>query len=256
MQYAAAITSVAHIRAEPSHKSEIVSQLLFGEAVVIKNEKKEFTEIISVYDNYEGWVQNSQLEKVNAAFAKRKPDGYITEHNVVAMRNNALIRLPLGAPVFWWLRNIGNIQVSYKKAYSKTQEERLAFVPENIEKIACLYINTPYLWGGKSNLGIDCSGFTQQVFKQFGIALKRDVSQQVTEGEIVGFLQSAACGDLAFFDNEEGKMVHVGILLSNAKIIHAAGWVRIDAIDNEGIINKETKLRTHKLRMVKRMKSI
>jgi cell wall-associated NlpC family hydrolase len=256
MQYAAAITSVAHIRAEPSHKSEIVSQLLFGETVVIKTEKKDFSEIISVYDNYEGWVQNSQLEKVNAAFARRKPDGYVTEHTVVAMRNDAPIHLPLGAPVFRWLRHIGNVEVSYKKVYSKMQEERLAFVPENIEKIAYAYINTPYLWGGKSNFGIDCSGFTQQVFKLFGIRLKRDVSQQVTEGEVVGFLQSTKCGDLAFFDNEEGRMVHVGILLNNSSIIHAAGCVHIDPIDNEGIINKETKLRTHKLRMIKRMKSL
>ena len=252
MQYAAAITPVAHIRAEPSHRSEIVSQLLFGEAVVIKTEKKDFTEIISVYDNYEGWVQNSQLEKVKASFAKRKPDGFIKEHNIVATRNDAPIHLPLGTPVFRWLRHIGNIQISYKKAYTKLQEQ-LPFTQENIEKLAYSYINTPYLWGGKSNLGIDCSGFTQQVFKQLGVFLKRDAYQQATQGEVVGFLQLAVCGDLAFFDNEEGHITHVGILLNDSSIIHSSGCVRIDPIDNEGIINKETKLRTHRLRMIKRM---
>ena len=116
-----------------------------------------------------------------------------------------------------------------------------------------LFLNSPYLWGGKSSFGVDCSGFTQQVFKLMGIGLPRDAYQQVSTGETVDFLQLACCGDLAFFDNENGDITHVGILLSSNSIIHASGYVRIDTIDHLGIINILTGKRTHNLRIIKRM---
>jgi cell wall-associated NlpC family hydrolase len=125
----------------------------------------------------------------------------------------------------------------------------------NIEQIALQYINTAYLWGGRSPWGIDCSGFTQTVYNQIGIHLKRDAYQQAEQGEPLAFLSQAQMGDLAFFDNDEGKITHVGILLSNQKIIHASGKVKIEDIDNHGIINNETKKYSHKLRFIKRIKT-
>jgi cell wall-associated NlpC family hydrolase len=119
--------------------------------------------------------------------------------------------------------------------------------------VAKFYLNAPYLWGGKSVFGIDCSGLSQMVFRQFGIKLRRDAYQQAEQGELVGFLQEAKAGDLAFFDNNEGRINHVGIMMDNERIIHASGKVRIDAIDNQGIFNRELNRYTHKLRIIKRV---
>ncbi len=118
---------------------------------------------------------------------------------------------------------------------------------------AYLYLHAPYLWGGKSPFGIDCSGFTQMVFKLNGKLLKRDAYQQAEEGETLSFLEEAEEGDLAFFDNEDGKIIHVGIVLRDFKIIHASGKVRIDSLDHEGIFNSETQKYSHRLRLIKRV---
>lgn len=132
--------------------------------------------------------------------------------------------------------------------------ELFSFNAENLNQVARRYLDVPYLWGGKSLFGIDCSGFCQQVFRQFGIKLPRDAYQQVEHGEVVGFLQEVVCGDLAFFDNEEGRITHVGMMLNIHEIIHSSGKVRIDKIDHQGIINSETGVRTHQLRIIKRYK--
>ncbi|MPN27215.1 hypothetical protein SDC9_174643 [bioreactor metagenome] len=123
----------------------------------------------------------------------------------------------------------------------------------NILKIATMYLNAPYLWGGKSLLGIDCSGLVQVVFSICGIQLPRDASQQVEKGDLVNFLGEAQQGDLAFFDNEAGNITHVGILLDATRIIHASGWVKIEKIDNHGIISSQTGEYTHKLKVIKRL---
>ena len=118
---------------------------------------------------------------------------------------------------------------------------------------AYTFINAPYLWGGRSPLGIDCSGFTQVVYKLAGQKLQRDAYQQADQGITLGFIEEAEAGDLAFFDNDEGKIIHVGILLGQGKIIHASGKVRIDRIDHQGIFNEETGKYSHKLRIIKRI---
>jgi len=123
---------------------------------------------------------------------------------------------------------------------------------KTIKQVAYKYLNTTYLWGGRSVFGIDCSGFAQAVFKALNIHLLRDASQQATQGELISFIQQARCGDLAFFDDDEGNIIHVGILLNEYEIIHSAGKVRIDKIDSQGIINTDTGLRTSKLRIIKR----
>ena len=118
-----------------------------------------------------------------------------------------------------------------------------------------MYLNAPYLWGGKTPFGIDCSGFTQMVYKLNGHKLLRDASQQATQGEALSFIEESEPGDLAFFDNEEGIINHVGILLNSTTIIHAtesSGCVVIDSIDNNGIISRKKRMRTHNLRLVKR----
>ena len=121
----------------------------------------------------------------------------------------------------------------------------------NIEEMTATFINTPYLWGGKSTFGCDCSGLVQTVFKFFGITLPRDAAEQVKSGDTVPFVNDAKPGDLAFFDNDEGEIIHVGILLDPKRIIHSSGWVRMDPMDQEGIYNLELGRYTHKLRTIK-----
>ena len=130
--------------------------------------------------------------------------------------------------------------------------EEVKITPKLVKQLAFKFLNTSYLWGGKSVFGIDCSGFSQMLYKFLNVRLPRDAWQQAEEGEVVNFLQEAKCGDLAFFDNEENHIIHVGILLNDHEIIHASGKVRLDKIDNEGILNLATKQRTHKLRIIKR----
>lgn len=127
------------------------------------------------------------------------------------------------------------------------------FEEESIRQVAFTFLNTAYLWGGRSVFGIDCSGFVQVLMRFFGKKLPRDTANQAMVGEYLGFLQEAKCGDLAFFDDEDGRIIHAGLLLNDHEIIHAAGKVRIDDIDGAGILHRETGLRTHQLRVLKRV---
>ena len=120
-------------------------------------------------------------------------------------------------------------------------------------KTAFSYLNAPYLWGGKTPFGIDCSGFTQMVYKLNGYRILRDASQQATQGEALSFIEESEPGDLAFFDNSEGHITHVGIIMPNNYIIHAHGKVRIDRLDHSGIYNEEKRQHTHKLRVIKKI---
>jgi cell wall-associated NlpC family hydrolase len=141
--------------------------------------------------------------------------------------------------------------VHYKgKAYDPSTA---AIDARSVRQLTYKFLNIPYLWGGKTMFGLDCSGFTQTVFKFLNVPLLRDAYQQATQGEAVGFLEETKTGDLAFFDNEEGRITHVGILLNASEIIHASGKVRIDKIDHEGILQSETFQRTHHLRVIKRV---
>jgi cell wall-associated NlpC family hydrolase len=139
------------------------------------------------------------------------------------------------------------------KIYSVPFDSDEGTILENISKIAVNYINSPYLWGGRSPYGVDCSGLVQVVFKSIGYKLPRDASQQVKEGTTVDFVNLTQAGDLAFFDNEDGNITHVGIVLPNGEIIHSSGFVRIDKLDQQGIFCVKTQTYSHKLRIIKRV---
>ncbi len=249
MPYVVAVTAVCPMRGNASHASEMVSQLLFGEVGEVLEDTADFTRIKCLYDGYEGWCAKTQLATVNDT-TKFEPIGFIDGWQAQALLNNTTIHVTIGTPVFADASADKYSIVFPASAVAQTQH---ASTQLHLAHIANLYLNTPYLWGGKSNFGTDCSGFTQQVFKQLGIRLLRDAYQQATQGEVVGFLQGAQCGDLAFFDNPEGRITHVGILLTAETIIHASGYVRVDKIDNEGIVHSVTGKRTHKLRVIKRI---
>lgn len=234
-----AITSVSvvPVRAENTDRAEIVTQLLFGESVDILEVKGNWTKIKNHYDGYVGWVDTKQISPISDEdFAQRKTE-IITEKVLYYNHGNDKFLLSVGSEV--------------------EQENSETLHPENlreqIAKDALGFLNVPYLWGGRSIFGIDCSGFTQIVYKINGIKIPRDACQQIECGVVLDFIEEAQKGDLAFFENEEGKIIHVGIMLDDQKIIHAHGKVRIDELDSIGIFNKEQNKHTHKLRFVKRI---
>ncbi|NCT94439.1 MAG: C40 family peptidase [Chitinophagaceae bacterium] len=241
---------VCPMRKESAHRSEMVSQLLWGEWGTVLEETTDFVRIRHQYDQYEGWCQRSQLwlnDTAPAAGSELTADWV----NTIDVYGEPM-QVSFGTPLD--LADDPVLSARYGIGYSGN---RLTPYPERspalIEQLGKQFINTAYLWGGRSVFGIDCSGFVQQIYRCFGIPLPRDAYQQAELGEVVGFLQETIPGDLAFFDNAEGRITHVGILLTPDRIIHASGQVRIDRIDSMGIVNTRTGERTHQLRLVKRV---
>jgi cell wall-associated NlpC family hydrolase len=255
MPYAIIVVPVMPLRAEPSHKSEMISQGLWGECVTfLETGTDGWVKVKCQYDGYEGWATSSHVEAIDQQLFDA-PYTHYAPHWVTPVNLNGwpmyipygcLIKAPDGKSTTW-----GKLRVQFEEIHPVDESGNAS--PEQLMKIASRYLNTAYLWGGRTVFGIDCSGFTQSVYKLLDISLLRDAYQQATQGITVDFLQEARTGDLAFFDNAEARITHVGILLNDHEIIHASGKVRIDSIDNQGIINSDTGLRTHKLRIIKRL---
>jgi hypothetical protein len=255
MKTAVCLLPVVPMRKEPSHRSEMVSQLLFGEYASLGEEKDDFVFVKCDYDGYEGWVQAKQLTAISAD-EKMQPSAYTSAFSVPVATNNSLMHVPYATPVF--VQNdfafaVNAISFTYLLQPQQTwKPKELQFSANALLAGFQPFLNAPYLWGGKSVYGIDCSGFAQQVFKLFGVKLLRDAYLQAEQGSEVSALADAKLGDLAFFQNEKGKVTHVGILLNDSKIVHASGQVRIDSIDKNGINNREDGTRTHVLHSIRR----
>lgn len=229
------IVTVAPVRAENSDKSEIVTEILFGESADILEVNKNWTKIKMHYDGYEGWMDTKQIKPVSDEYLAGRKTTIITEDFASIMTHDGKTLLSMGS------------EVEYPAVASRRSHD----VRESIALTAKEFLNIPYLWGGKSFFAVDCSGFTQLVYKIHNIKLPRDAYQQAEVGELLSFVEESQPGDLAFFENSEGKIIHVGIMLDNQKIIHASGKVRIDTLDSSGIFNKELNKHTHKLRVIK-----
>lgn len=245
------------LRSEASHRAEQVSQLLFGEkAEVLAVDDKDWAHIRCEWDGYEGWCRVSQLTFVDRKEYRRKTKYISGRHNDRLVFEESDMVLPLGTDLI--ALKAGKMILHEQQAKFKGKKlsyKKVTLDCDSLKEAALQYMHAPYQWGGRTILGIDCSGLTQMAFKLCGMPLLRDAAQQAGEGELVDFLQHARCGDLAFFDNTDGKIVHVGILLDNHTIIHAtetSGKVVIDRIDHGGIISTALRKRTHKLRLVKR----
>jgi cell wall-associated NlpC family hydrolase len=229
----------------------MVSQLIFGETATVKEILKDFINIKCTYDDYEGWVQVSQVVEITESFSKDERQEFSFKRDAFIVLNNTQLYVSVATPALK-IKNINDYKVDYNNIETLAFNQ-IHFTDEIIKTVAMLYLNVPYLWGGKSSFGIDCSGFTQQVFKMFSKKLLRDSFAQATQGEVINSLTESQCGDLAFFNNEEDHIIHVGILLGNNEIIHASGNVRIDKISTEGIINVDTNKKTHQLKIIKRI---
>ena len=255
MQYGICNLSIISLRLEPCDKSELLSQILFGETFKVLEKREKWSRIRIAFDSHEGWVDNKQYELIIE-------DEYTKSINNPLQLSGELIdfisddkqnltAIPLGATLPFsnlGLLKIKEINYKYEGTILSGKSSKIQLI-----KTAFMYLNTPYLWGGKTPFGIDCSGFTQMVYKLCGYSLLRDASQQATQGEVLSFIEESEPGDLAFFDNKEGDIIHVGIIMKDNYIIHAHGKVRIDRLDHSGIYNIDTHRHTHRLRVIKKI---
>lgn len=245
--------SVVPLRSEASDSSEMISQLLFGECVEILEQTEKWTRVKCLWDNYEAWVDSKQIItgiEEQDALASLRAQVQVDRYAEVEMYN-ATALLSIASTINTELVN--SYLPNAKCRFTGRSVEMGAKAIESISQLSLKWLTTPYLWGGRSLFGIDCSGFTQSVFKMHGVKLHRDAYQQAEQGNLVSFVEEALPGDLAFFDNAEERIIHVGIVLENQQIIHASGQVRIDRLDHQGIFNVDTKKYSHKLRIIKRL---
>lgn len=247
------LLSAVPVRAEASHRSEMVSQLLFGEYASVLEEGEDFSRIKCLHDGYEGWIQSNQLTPVPEE-EFRSTEQYAGPDGITVKINSRPKHLPFGTPIYGETGPtllFGKHRVEYEGGKTWTAGSK-ELNEENLKRIAEVYLDVPYLWGGRSLYGIDCSGFVQQSFKMFGISLLRDAWQQAAQGREIGNLDELRPGDLAFFVNEKERITHVGMMYGSNRIIHASGRVRIDTLDEEGILNEDTGKRTHRLFSMRR----
>lgn len=256
------LVAAAPLRSSPSHRSEMVSQLLFGETCSLLDQQDDFLKVQCSHDRYEGWVQQQQVAifpetsaGLNTAVVSRlHTQGARVQGWPVMLSPGSECHIPAGMPASGATLAVSeNITVHYDTGLQFSSPSASGYpASEIIIEQARQWLGAPYLWGGRSIWGVDCSGLVQVCFKVAGKSISRDASQQAGEGTAIGFLEETIPGDLAFFDNTEGKITHVGILLGAGEILHASGMVRIDRIDHHGIIHSGTGLRTHTLRLIKR----
>ncbi|MBC3758634.1 C40 family peptidase [Hyunsoonleella sp. SJ7] len=248
MQYGICNLSIVPLRFEASDKSELVSQVLYGDFFKVTELRKNWSKIRLAFDKYEGWIDNKQYLEISAEDYRslniETPRIATDLVEFVQDENEQLSPIPLGSS----LNGLSLLNHQFDGNSTEGLSDK-----SNLVNTAFLYLNSPYLWGGKTPFGIDCSGFTQMVYKLNGYKLLRDASQQATQGEPLSFIEESEPGDLAFFDNNEGEIIHVGIIMKDNYIIHAHGKVRIDRLDHSGIYNVDKKKHTHKLRVIKKI---
>lgn len=253
LSYAFCNTSLLAVRSEPAHRSEMVTELLYGEkAEILEINDEAWARIHCKWDGYIGWCRVAQLTIIDKKAYGKESKYIVSAGSGKLIFDDSTQWLPTGSEIFG-IKLLSNSPVKYNGKKEATKS--LVLTPTKLAEAALKYINAPYLWGGRSIAGIDCSGLSQMAFKLCGKEILRDASQQATQGEQVDFLQHARTGDLAFFENKAGNINHVGLLLDSNSIVHAtdtSGKVVIDRIDQGGIISKKLRKRTHTLRVIKR----
>lgn len=254
MEYAICFLPNIPVRLTPEDGSEMLTELLFGDACQVHEYTGSWARITNKVDGFEGWLTTKMLtfvfeEEFNAYNPAHLP--VLSSYYAEAVNEKGDHLLLTGGSVFPEYLPDGSFRV--KEGRFRLNPVLIEPVKESLLETALHYLNSPYLWGGKNALGIDCSGLTQVVFRIHGVQLLRYACQQVTQGELVPFLQEALAGDLAFFDHGDGKISHVGMVTGDGNILHASGSVHMDRLDEEGIYSEERGIYTHQLRVIKRM---
>lgn len=269
MSHGICLLSIVPVRTEPSHKSEMCTQLLFGELYTVLKTEESWLNVRLAFDDYEGWINVSghtglEEEEFQSLLEADTRCAMDLVQLVTNETNKSQFPILIGSS----LPGIEemNMQIAKQTFVYDGQVSMISDFeededgPENMVELkhelvhdAAQFLGAPYLWGGRSLFGIDCSGLVQLAYKLKNISLKRDASQQAEQGEPVGSLDQAEPGDLAFFENEEGRISHVGILADRQKILHCSGKVRLDIIDQQGIYHNDLHEYTHKLKMIRRI---
>ncbi len=260
MRYGISNLSIVPVRSEPREKSEMCTQILFGEHYTILEEQAKWCHVELAIDGYQGWIDRIMVNEVDEQYFLQLSEIPLTVttdvFNIVQMRGdytNFLIvagsTLPNFEPVTRTFQIGGIVYTIQGNSINPLSRSVREVIIENALK----YFNSPYLWGGRSPFGVDCSGFTQVLYKMAGLSIPREAQQQSLMGDNLSFVEEALPGDLAFFDNEDGAIVHVGIIWEKNKIIHSSGKVRIDNVDHFGIHNIDTKRYTHQMRLMRRL---
>jgi hypothetical protein len=257
MQYGICPYSVVPLRSAPAHSSEMLSQLLFGEmAEILETRGRQWSRVSMVTDGCEGWVETTQLQEILPEdFARCAHHfAYSLELTYPAMGPDQFIPITIGArlPNFDGLHfRLGKVLFTFSGQTLSSADIRPG--TDFLVKMARRYLNTPFLWGGRSPFGIDAPGFVQMIYSFAGIPLPRTALAQLEQGTSVDFPEEALPGDIAFFENRAGKITHAGIVLPENKIIHAYGCVRTDLLDHYGIYDESRKIYTRRLRLIKRL---
>ena len=258
---AIALHSVIPVRAEAREGAEQNTQMLFGELAEVVEEQPRWRRIRLESDGQEGWVDAKMItpmtDKEYAAYKKAlKTAATVAFPMAYAMSENNGQTIPLTAGTRLTKYKDGRFEVlgvGFRIDPSMVITAPMEMNQENLLKAVRFFINIPYLWGGKNALGMDCSGFTQTVMSLFGKALLRNASEQVTQGKSVKELARAKAGDLVFFDHEDGKISHVGIVIDPERVIHCSGRVKVEKLDSQGIFNAETGEYSHHLVAIRRV---
>lgn len=238
------------LRMGPSHRVEMGSQILLGEKFVILDKAGSWTKIECCFDKYAGWVDNDHFKPFE--ISEQSKGKVLPVGIVVKDKNGNKVNIYQGSELF----DISDDGMEFRVGPNKYRSETNLFKLNRKGSIcdtAFEFINAPYLWGGRTAHGIDCSGLSQLCMKIHGMDIPRDSFKQANVGTTINMLNDAIPGDLLFFDNSAGKITHVGILFDSKHIIHASGSVRIDMIDHQGIFKKDQDSYTHKLRLIKRI---
>ena len=249
MQYGICPLSIVPIRTIPDDAAEMASQLLYGEHFKVLEQRKKWSKIRVAHDSFEGWVANNQIILVSEDIydqldsnADKKISSDIISH--ILTDDGMLLPILLGSMVSC----PSLLNHTFEGSHTHGEKAKSSLVDT-----AFLYLKAPFLAGGKTPFGIDCSGFAQMVYKINGYKLERKAETQSKQGEALSFIEESEPGDLAFFDDQDGIIDHVGIILKDNYIIHVNGHVRIDRLDHTGIFNTEEKRYTHKLRVIKKI---